>query len=130
MPDTHVLAQRPSQGHLAVYDAICRGPTYTVHLLTRTYRQPHRPDAHRWGLLIDLRGCAGDPTHALFSGQSQSIRDNVMALIWRNPSMELLGRELGTHWADFGNVEPNPNTTMPWSGRRLLATRLLTRAQW
>src|SRR5947208_16532453 len=31
--------------------------------------------------------------------------------------MELLGRELGTHWADFGNVEPNPNTTMPWSGR-------------
>src|SRR5437588_4707561 len=24
----------------------------------------------------------------------------------RNPSMELLGRELGTHWADFGNVEP------------------------
>jgi hypothetical protein len=22
MPDTHVLAQRPSQGHLAVYDAI------------------------------------------------------------------------------------------------------------
>src|SRR3984957_17078890 len=47
---------------------------------TRTYRQPHRPDAHRWGLLIDLRGCAGDPTHALLSGQSQSIRDNVMAL--------------------------------------------------
>src|ERR1700746_187290 len=37
-------------------------------------------DAHGWGLLIDLRGCAGDPTHALFSGQSQSIRDNVMAL--------------------------------------------------
>src|SRR5271169_1089753 len=32
------------------------------------------------GLLIDLRGCAGDLTHALFSGQSQSIRDNVMAL--------------------------------------------------
>src|SRR4029077_21169277 len=31
-------------------------------------------------LLIDLRGCAGDPTHALFRGQSQSIRDNVMAL--------------------------------------------------
>jgi hypothetical protein len=30
--------------------------------------------------------------------------------------MELLGRELGTHWADFGNVEPNPNSTMPWSG--------------
>jgi hypothetical protein len=27
--------------------------------------------------------------------------------------MELLGRELGTHWADFGNVEPNPNRTMP-----------------
>src|ERR1700738_4687838 len=43
--------------------------------------------------------------------------------------MELLGRELGTHWADFGNVEPNPNRTMPWSGRRLLSTRLLTRAQ-
>src|ERR1700731_1676617 len=42
--------------------------------------------------------------------------------------MELLGRELGTHWADFGNVEPNPNRTMPWSGRRLLSTRLLTRA--
>src|SRR6202043_1795892 len=38
-------------------------------------------DAHGWGLLIDLRGCAGDPTHALFSGQSQSIRDNVMALL-------------------------------------------------
>ena len=33
--------------------------------------------------------------------------------------MELHGRELGTHWADFGNVEPNPNRTMPWSGRRL-----------
>src|SRR5580704_8317816 len=33
-----------------------------------------------WGLLIDLSGCAGDPTHALFSGQSQSIRDNVIAL--------------------------------------------------
>jgi hypothetical protein len=33
----------------------------------------------------------------------------------------LLGRELGTHWADFGNVEPNPNRTMPWSGRRLLS---------
>ena len=31
--------------------------------------------------------------------------------------MELLGRELGMHWADFGNVEPNPNRTMPWSGR-------------
>jgi hypothetical protein len=27
--------------------------------------------------------------------------------------MELLGRELGTHWADFGIVEPNPNKTMP-----------------
>src|SRR5947209_15817990 len=37
---------------------------------------------------------------------------------------------LGTHWADFGNVEPNPNRTMPWSGRRLLSTQLLTRAQW
>src|ERR1700730_15515251 len=36
--------------------------------------------------------------------------------------MELLGRKLGTHWADFGNVEPNPNRTMPWSGRRLLST--------
>ena len=24
--------------------------------------------------------------------------------------MELLGRELGTHWADFGNVKPNPNS--------------------
>ena len=35
--------------------------------------------------------------------------------------MELLGRELGTHWADFGNVESNPNITMPWSGRRLLS---------
>jgi hypothetical protein len=44
--------------------------------------------------------------------------------------MELLGRELGTHWADFGNVEPNPNRTMPGSGRRLLSTRLLTRARW
>jgi len=44
--------------------------------------------------------------------------------------MELLGRELGTHWVDFGNVEPNPNRTMPWSGRRLLSTRLPTRAQW
>jgi hypothetical protein len=29
---------------------------------------------------LTWRGCAGDPTHALFSGQSQSIRDNVMAL--------------------------------------------------
>src|SRR5438270_13907429 len=37
-------------------------------------------DAHGWGLLIDLRGGAGDPTHALLSGQSESIRDNVMAL--------------------------------------------------
>ena len=27
--------------------------------------------------------------------------------------MELLGRELGTHWADFGNVEPNPNERCP-----------------
>ena len=27
----------------------------------------------------------------------------------------MLGRELGTHWADFGNVEPNPHRTMPWS---------------
>jgi hypothetical protein len=44
--------------------------------------------------------------------------------------MELLGRELGTHWADFGNVKPKPNRTMPWSGRRLLSTRLPTRAQW
>ena len=26
-------------------------------------------------------------------------------------------------------MEPNPNRTMPWSGRRLLSTRLLTRAQ-
>jgi hypothetical protein len=33
--------------------------------------------------------------------------------------MELLGRERGTHW---GNVEPNPNRMMPWSGRRLLST--------
>ena len=39
----------------------------------------------------------------------------------------MLGRELATHWADFGNVESNPNRTMPCSGRRLLATRLLTR---
>ena len=82
------------------------------------------------GLLIDLRGCAGDPTHALFSGQSQSIRDNVMALFECNPSMELLGHELGMHWADFGNVGPNPNRTMPWLGGRLLSTRLLTRVQW
>jgi hypothetical protein len=37
--------------------------------------------------------------------------------------MELLGRELGTHGADFGNVEPNPNRTMPWSGRRLLSPK-------
>ena len=44
--------------------------------------------------------------------------------------MELLGRELGTHWVGFGNGEPHPNRTMPWSGRRLLSTRLLTRAQW
>ena len=36
--------------------------------------------------------------------------------------MELLGRELGTHWADFGNVEPNPNRTIPWSSRRLLSS--------
>src|SRR5580693_3282830 len=42
--------------------------------------------------------------------------------------MELLGRELGTHWADFGIVEPNPNRTMPWSGRRLLSTRRSTTA--
>ena len=28
--------------------------------------------------------------------------------------MELLGRELGTHGADFGNVEPNPNRTRAW----------------
>jgi len=27
--------------------------------------------------------------------------------------MELLGRELGTHWADFGNVEPNPIERCP-----------------
>src|SRR6266403_3125522 len=39
------------------------------------------------------------------------------------------GYALGTHWADFGNVEPNPNRTMPWSGRRLLSTRRLTRAR-
>jgi hypothetical protein len=42
--------------------------------------------------------------------------------------MELLGRE-STHRADFGNGQPNPNRTMPWSGR-LLPSRLLTRAQW
>src|ERR1700720_1996255 len=35
--------------------------------------------------------------------------------------MELLGRELGAHRADFGIVEPNPNRTMPWSGRRMLS---------
>src|SRR5580693_744193 len=27
--------------------------------------------------------------------------------------MELLGRELGTHWADFGNVEPIPIERCP-----------------
>src|ERR1700745_23698 len=54
-------------------------------------------DAHRGGLLIDLRGWPGDPNPALFSGKSQSIRGNVMAFVWRNPSMELLGRELGPH---------------------------------
>jgi len=32
------------------------------------------------GLLIDLRGCAGDPTTLSSSGHSQSIRDNVVAL--------------------------------------------------
>ena len=46
-----------------------------------------------------------------------------MALFWRNPSMELLGRELGTHWADFGSVEPNPNRTMPWSAIHSTADR-------
>jgi hypothetical protein len=33
-------------------------------------------------------GAAGDPTHALFADQSQSIPDNV------DPSMELLGQRL------------------------------------
>src|SRR6202043_3355766 len=37
-------------------------------------------NAHGWGLLIDLRGCAGNSSYALFTGQSHSIRDNLMAL--------------------------------------------------
>src|SRR5712672_2309045 len=40
------------------------------------------------------------------------------------------GYALGTHWADFGNVEPNPNRTMPWSGRRLLSTCAVTRRRF
>jgi hypothetical protein len=42
--------------------------------------------------------------------------------------MELLGRELGTHWADFGNVEPNPNRTMP-SRKRTSVLRRRDREQ-
>ena len=30
---------------------------------------------------LSRRGTAGDPTHALFAGQSHSIPDNVMALL-------------------------------------------------
>src|ERR1700730_9319393 len=75
-------------------------------------------DAHGWGLLIDLRGCACDPTHALFSGQSQSIRDNVMALFGAIRAWKCSAANLARTGADFGNVEPNPNRTMPWSGRR------------
>ena len=56
--------------------------------------------------------------------------DNVMALFGAIRAWELLGRELGTHWADFGNVEPNPNRTMPWSAVEWIADADLTRAQW
>jgi len=35
-----------------------------------------------------------------------------MALFGAIRAWELLGRELGTHWADLGIVEPNPNRTM------------------
>ena len=44
--------------------------------------------------------------------------------------MELLGLELGTHWANFGNVEPNPDSTMPWSDRLLLSTCAVTRRRF
>jgi hypothetical protein len=35
-----------------------------------------------------------DPTDALFAGQSQSILDNLVAIVEAQPSMELLGWEL------------------------------------
>src|SRR5437868_11197288 len=57
-------------------------------------------DAHGWGLLIDLRGCAGDPTHALFSGQSQSIRDNVMALFGASRACNCSA----ANWARTGRI--------------------------
>ena len=53
-----------------------------------------------------------------------------MALFGAIRAWNCSAAKLGAHWADFGIVEPNPNRTMPWSGRRLLSTRLLTRAQW
>ena len=38
--------------------------------------------------------CRRDPTDALFADQSQSILDNLVALLRRTPSMELLDWEL------------------------------------
>src|SRR5208282_85778 len=63
-------------------------------------------NAHGWVLLIDLRGCAGDPTHALFGSQSHTIRDNVMALLGAIRAWNCSAANCGSYWADFGNVEP------------------------
>ncbi|HEY3616051.1 MAG TPA: hypothetical protein VGK96_04505, partial [Candidatus Sulfotelmatobacter sp.] len=78
---------------------------------------------------LTWRGRAGDPTHALFSGQSHSIRDNVMALLGAIRAWNCSAANCGSYWANFGNVEPNPNRPTPGSTRRLLSTRLLTKAR-
>ena len=52
------------------------------------------------------------------SDQPSLLSRNVMALFGAIRAWNCSAANLGTHWADFGNVEPNPNRTMLWSGRR------------
>src|SRR6202035_4022861 len=56
-------------------------------------------DAHKWVLLIDPAAVPPCPTHALFTDQSQSIPDNLVALFGRirawNSSAETARYEVG-----------------------------------
>ena len=65
---------------------------------------------------------------------SSAVKASLFEIMsWRCLAQSEHGIARPRTWHALGgfqpNVEPNPNRTMPWSARRLLSTRLLTRAQ-
>ena len=77
-----------SDGNLAAID--CRGRLAAQ----RDSVAADDVDAHEWVPCLTRRRFRRDPTDALFAGQSQSILDNLVAIVEAQPSMELLGWEL------------------------------------